>query len=319
VAVSARSGDTVTWQAFTPAGAAQGRFAAWPLVPEPSGWQGLLVTPGISGGGAAVAHRNVHPDGAVAEEVAVCLDPSLSGTQRWSLAQDPLGGALTLVGEVDLYHNHFTSVRTQRFDEAGLARWPELVNAGGSGDHSIEYLATGVSRQGESLSLWQRSAFLQLAWQNTAGEVVAADMGTEHYFDVFGSTAFRPYELELVPLLDGALALRVDGVFKRRYDHLALASSPLPDWLSARAGGTFRFTRGNRGYAAFPPPGQASADCAPSIELLAPSGRLCGRVTVPGGAGCTTGQLDQGWDGTVVQQRAAGGCQYRFWPGLLGG
>jgi hypothetical protein len=37
------------------------------------------------------------------------------------------------------------------------------------------------------------------------------------------------------------------------------------------------------------------------------------------GTGCTTGALDQGWDGTVVQQTAHGACGYRWWPRLLGG
>lgn len=43
VAVSARSGDQVTWQVFTPSGAAARSFSARPLVPQPSGWHGLGV------------------------------------------------------------------------------------------------------------------------------------------------------------------------------------------------------------------------------------------------------------------------------------
>ncbi len=67
-------------------------------------------------------------------------------------------------------------------------------------------------------------------------------------------------------------------------------------------------------------PGQASADCAQSIDLIAPSGRLCGRVTLrESGSGCTTGAVDQGWDGTVVQQSGHDACTFRWWPRLLAG
>jgi hypothetical protein len=109
-------------------------------------------------------------------------------------------------------------------------------------------------------------------------------------------------------------------VFQRAYPAGSTRSAPLPAWLAARASASYRFTRGNRGYAVFPPAGQASADCSQAIELLAPSGRLCGRVTLPGGGTpCSTGQLDQGWDGTVVQQRTTGECRHRLWPALLAG
>jgi hypothetical protein len=33
---------------------------------------------------------------------------------------------------------------------------------------------------------------------------------------------------------------------------------------------------------------------------------------------CTTGAIDQGWDGTVVQQASADACTYRWWPRMLG-
>jgi hypothetical protein len=108
----------------------------------------------------------------------------------------------------------------------------------------------------------------------------------------------------------------VDGQLRRAYGHLALASSTLPAWLADRALWSFRFTRGNRGYALFPPPDGAASTCTPAIELRAPSGRLCGRVTLPADAG-SCGGVDQGWDGSVIQQRGLGACRYRLWPALL--
>jgi hypothetical protein len=104
------------------------------------------------------------------------------------------------------------------------------------------------------------------------------------------------------------------------FPRLGNTSAPAPEWLASRNGWRFRFTRGNRGYAFFPPPGQQLADCDPGLEIRAPSGRLCGTIAFreEGGA-CTTATLDQGWDGTVVQQSARDGCSYRWWPRLLAG
>jgi hypothetical protein len=102
------------------------------------------------------------------------------------------------------------------------------------------------------------------------------------------------------------------------YPRLATTSAALPDWLAARAASTLRATRGNAGYAALPPPGRAAADCAQRIELLSTSGRLCGRVVLREDAtGCTSGVVEQGWDGTVVQQSGKDPCTHRVWPRLL--
>jgi hypothetical protein len=51
---------------------------------------------------------------------------------------------------------------------------------------------------------------------------------------------------------------------------------------------------------------------------VAPSGRRCGTLTFRrDGNACVTGAIDQGWDGTVVQQASSGACGWRFWPRLL--
>ncbi len=100
----------------------------------------------------------------------------------------------------------------------------------------------------------------------------------------------------------------------------ACSGEAAPAWLAARTNQTFRFTRGNRGYAFFPPAGQNSADCTQAVELLAPSGRRCVKLTFRrDGNACVTGAIDQGWDGTVVQQASSGACGWRSWPGLLAG
>jgi hypothetical protein len=315
VSVSAREGDGASWQVFAPDGTPGATFSAWPLAAEPSGWQGLSVV--LQDGGRVVSQIAFGPDGAPVRSTTVSLDPTLVVTPRWTLAGDPLGGSFALLTHLDLFHNHWSVLRAERLDAAGAPRWPEPVQFGARSD-AVLFLTAGVSRRGESMALWQHSASLDVSWRDAAGTEVAAEDLAERYPDVLGTDTLAPV-LELDPLLDGGLALRAQGSFRRVYPHLATRSAPLPAWLADRAAWSFRFTRGNAGYALFPPSGQASQDCAQTIELRAPSGRLCGKVILraeqPGA--CTTGVVDQGWDGTVVQQASRDACRWRFWPGLL--
>jgi hypothetical protein len=217
-----------------------------------------------------------------------------------------------------VFGNHWSGVTAHRFDGAGAPSWPGGVVVG-TDDSASEpfFLGAGVSRRGDALVLAQDSASLDASWLDGGGHGVAAADRGERWEPVVGPGL--AHALELVPLLDASLALRSDGTFRRAYPHLATTSAPLPAWLAARAAWTIRFTRGNAGYAAFPPPGLPSDDCTQRVEVLSPGGRLCGRVVLrEEGRGCLTRAADQGWDGTVVQQSSADACRYRWWPGLLG-
>ncbi len=318
VAVAARAGDQVTWQVFSPSGAAERSFSGWPVVPEPAGWQGLAaVTLDPAAPVVSIVHRTFSPGGDRAGESAVTAAPDQVRVDGFALAQDPRGGSLAAVAETDAFHNHWSSLEGQRFDASGATRWPASLRFGASDEHSIAFMAAGISTQGESLTLWQHSAQLDVWWIDPAGKEVATEQRAEGALAVLGFADLGPHDLQLVPLLDGGLALRADGTLRRVYPRLSTRSAALPAWLADRAGWTCRFTRGNRGYALFPPPGQASPDCAQAIELRSPAGRLCGRITLAGGGPCTTGAVDQGWDGTVVEQRDQASCRYRFWPRLL--
>jgi hypothetical protein len=221
---------------------------------------------------------------------------------------------------VNLLGNHWFALRATRFDASGAPRHVDAPIAADVGPGPI-FLAAGVSRGGDALVLYQQSAFVSAAWLDADGHVVLSaplDAG-DRTAEVLGDERYVAHALELSPLLDGSLALRSDGVFRRAYAPRAGRSGPLPAWLAARAGGTFRFTRGNIGYAALPAAGAEAPDCAQTVDLVSPSGRLCGRVVLrePGAAACRTGVVDQGWDGTVVRQSAEGACTWRAWPGLL--
>jgi hypothetical protein len=320
VAVAARAGHAAVWGVFDGGGAPLGSFSAWPVVSEPSGWQGLVVTKSEPSPGATrtrVELAGFGPDGAVLRSSAVSPDPGLIATTDWDLSVDPLGGTFVLLAGVSIAGNHWSRVQAQRFDAAADDRWSESALLQARSDPNVLFLGGGVSRAGESLAIWQDSAWVNVAWQDRAGSTLVAEEQAQRSNEVLGSEAVQP-DVELVALLDGGVAVRADGAFRSLYPHLASRAVPAPAWLASRAAWTYRFTRGNRGYAFFPPP-QASADCAQAIDLLAPSGRLCGRVVLHAtpAAACTTGLVDQGWDGTVVQQATAGACTYRFWPRLL--
>lgn len=278
------------------------------------------MSPGPTPEQPLVENVTFTPDGAVSRASTVSEDPAKMTGFRWSFAQDPLGGSAVVFRGVTVFGNHWHGLRAHRFDAAGMPRWAEGKTVESSSDAAEPlFHVVGVSNRGEALLLYQDSAFLVSSWIDASGTPAKTSNSDEQYAAVLGSGALR-FDLALRPLLDGGLALRADGRWRRAYGHLATASNPLPAWLADRATWTYQFTRGNAGYAALQPSGEASPDCTQRIDLVAPSGRLCGRVTLREDAtGCTTGALDHGWDGTVVQQSGKDACTYRAWPRLLAG
>jgi len=85
---------------------------------------------------------------------------------------------------------------------------------------------------------------------------------------------------------------------------------------------------GGKGYAVLPRP-EDSASCEQRIEVISPSGQVCGSATFSlGGGACKTGTIIVGYDGTVVQQGPREReicsandhvctCAYRYWPGFF--
>lgn len=318
VALSALDADgQASFAVHAADGAARATFVAEPgLVPMPDGWHGLVVTRAASGDPRVelVAFGSA---GAPGRREVVSPDPAQRTRLRWSLGADPGGGSLVVVRWTNVLGNHWSGVSAHRFDAGGAPRWPGGVDVS-TDDSASEpsFLGGGVSTRGEGVVLAQDSAFLDVSWLDADGHGLAAADQAERSDDVVGPGL--SHAIELVPLLDGAVAVRSDGRFRRAYAHLATVSSPLPAWLAERATSTFRFTRGNAGYAVLPPAGETSADCTQRIDLVSPSGRLCGRAVLrEEGTGCTTRAVDQGWDGTLVQQSANDACTYRWWPRLL--
>lgn len=318
VAIAVRDGaGRVEFETFAADGSALGTFSAGPLEPEPSGWHALEVS---SDRPYEVAHLTISPDASSVSRTRLTTDPGTSYF-RAALCEDPLGGSVSDVAGVDMSHNHFHSVPVARLDAAGEVRCRTHVGVGSVGDEPLA-MACGVSNRGEALHVSsQGTGSFEVAWTDVACGIVAT--GYVEYGDLAPGELVTPLledDWALEPLLDGTIAVRVGATWTSRFAHLGTTVQPPPSWLAERVGFTYRFTRGNRGYALVAPPGRSAPSCTQEIELLSPSGRLCGRVVLHEDAsGCATGVADQGWDGTVVQQSGKDPCTYRWWPGLLAG
>ncbi|HET8538771.1 MAG TPA: hypothetical protein VFL83_02745 [Anaeromyxobacter sp.] len=310
-----------TWQAFSPGGTVERTFgvafngssvvAPRPLIfPQFDGW--VAATMAIWGGGPVVQVEVVGllPDG-TARGDPTRVTPDDGQILSWMLVEDPRGGA-AFVRTGNPPAGPGCVIAVARFDAHGVPRGPPATFAG----HASTCVAVAaVSREGEALVVEKAEASAWLHWIRADGTEAVAPAAAGGFAGLFSSG--QP--VALAPLLDGSVVASEGGVWTRRFAHLGDRAEAAPGWLASRPGYTFRNTRGERGYALFPPGGE-TASCTQKIELLAPSGRLCGTVTLsdPGGA-CRTRTVDQGWDGTVVQQGPRERCAWRWWPGLLGG
>jgi hypothetical protein len=318
IAVRDASGE-VRWRAYRADGSEAGTFTAdLPLLPQPAGWQALLATRPEGATDPEIELLAVGPDGAVARRETISPDPTRRSYFGWDLSADPAGGSVAVVRSTHNFGNHWSDVTVHRFDADGAPRWPGGVSVL-SDPSPLEpmFLGVGATLGGDTLLLTQNSAFLDVTWLDGNGHGVGGSVMHEYAHPLVGE-GLR-HELELFPLLDGSSALRADGTWRRRYDPREPASTPLPPWLAARADATVRVTRGGAGYVTLPAAGEASPGCTQVVELVAASGRVCGRAVFrEEGTSCTSGAIDQGWDGTVVQQSGRDACTYRWWPRLLG-
>lgn len=321
VALGARdtAGD-VTWRVHGRDGTPGASFAATaPLLSQPSGWHALSVAQPPAGAGPVVDHLAVSPSGDVVARERVTPDPAVAVAPRWSLAADPAGGSVVAVRSTLVAGNHWSQVVAHRFDAAGAARWPGGVRALTVPSPSEPlFLGAGVPQDGDALVVAQHSAYLDVAWLDAAGVAAGGSSLQETSEAVVGGGL--SHVLDLAPLLDGSLAVGADGTWRRTYAPRAGASGALPAWLAARAGAALRTLPGGAGYALLPRAGGAAAACEQAVDLVSPSGRLCGRVTIrePSSSACAARGVEAGWDGTLVAQSMTDACTFRWWPALLG-
>lgn len=291
---------TIDYSVFSSAGDAEQQMVVLGLViPLPDGWQATRPTLG------GVVVQTYSGDGTP----RVSATPDLTGLSApsWLFTDDPLGGTL-LTGSGTAASGICRGL-AQRFRADGSARAVAQIGCAVPG--------AGVSTGGASLVIEEGGASghdAVLRWFDPDGNPLAAPSDDGPLSAPFPNGN----DPGLRPLLDGSLVARSGSAWTRRFPPLAPNGEAAPPWLAARTGQSFRFTRGNRGYAFFPPGGVGSSDCTQQVELVAPDGRLCARVTFRrDGNACTTGFIDQGWDGSVIEQTAANACSWRVWPGFF--
>lgn len=105
-------------------------------------------------------------------------------------------------------------------------------------------------------------------------------------------------------LIDGTVAVRVDGRWISAIHEGAGAASAAPAWLASTGDTDLAVVRSGRGYAVTPRAGGA-------VLLFDPSGSACGRIDVPG----DLVTVEPG--GTVISRSRAAPCDVTWWPGLL--
>ena len=263
--------------------------------------------------------------GAQCQEDYVVLGPTgdliyksaIGGPSTGGQANDPTGGMV----HVRLAQGSAgVTVLIDALDAAGTVRWtnalPDLFT-------SPPGTPLAVDRKGNVLALWPGdSRYGAHTWAGqwfdhagAAGAVFRA-LSTGNPGAFFERTG------------DG-LFLAGTGGWLGQFEPLGTTLLPAPAWLAARPDTRLHVVHGGRGYAVLPAPGP-SASCAQAIEVISPSGKLCGAPIFPvGGGACTTSGITVGYDGSVLQQlpreREAAckyndhecDCTYRAWRGYF--
>jgi hypothetical protein len=116
-----------------------------------------------------------------------------------------------------------------------------------------------------------------------------------------GTSAFS-----MQALIGGGVAVMQDEVWRAVVPSGVSAAQSPPVWLRDRTARDLSIVRGRRAYA-FTSRGGAS-----TVEVVSPSGKLCGTLALSGNDAFIGG------DGTVITITGDGGCTRTWWSALLG-
>jgi len=250
--------------------------------------------------------------------------PGGSTTGNNKQANDPTGGMIHERNAPDDGSGNITML-LDAIDAGGAVRWtralPELF-----GRYDRKDLIIGADRKGNVLALWQSDRrYGDGTW---AGQWFDPSGAPGPVFQAVGSGgAYLPWKL--FERAESGLFVSGFQGWLGQFDAQATSMSPPPPWLASRPNTTLHMVHGGNGYAVLPTPG-SSAACEQVVEVISPSGKVCGSSTFAVGGGyCTTSSIIVGYDGTVVQQlprereapcKAADhecDCTYRFWSGYF--
>jgi hypothetical protein len=271
--------------------------------------------------------------GAMCQQNYVVLDPAgkelfsspFNETGNGEQANDPTGGMI---------HVRFsgtpegTTLLLDAIDASGRVRWTQsLPDVFGLSDSKA--IVVGVDRRGNVLALWNSHAPRYGAgtwagqWFDQGGkagpvfQALSGGVGPGKLYERAGDGLF----------LSGFVSAG-EASWLGQFDAQATSMSPPPTWLATRPGTALHMVRGGKGYAVLPM-AENSPACEQKVEVISPSGQVCGSSTFSiGGGACTTNSIIVGYDGTVVQQGPRERetcsandhvctCTYRYWPGFF--
>jgi hypothetical protein len=258
-----------------------------PIAPQPSGYH-VAATGNVA---PAAPFRVYDEQGDLVREGGTIGLP-------WSIVPDPSGGsaAYTWIG-VD------GPRRLETVDAAGEPRGSVVLD---------RFNAMAVSRSGN---------VLVVAWGDGRWFDRAANPLTDWFS--LGVPGQPEAELTWQPALlaDGTMGVHDNEKWLAVVQDGKAVAAPPPAWLAGLPV-LVEVVRGGaaNAFISSPAPGQS---CAPSIEIVAASGKICGTVHLPATTdGCTS--VDVGKDGTVFLTAARSSsapntftCSWRWWSGLL--
>jgi len=241
-------------------------------------------------------------------------------------ANDPTGGMIhARYDPPNSGYGESVTVLLDAIDPSGGIRWTQPL----PDKFLMQFnpMLAGVDRQGNVLALWvSEQRYGKGTW---AGQWFDHAGTPGPVFQAFSGGA-SPSELH-ERVGDGLLVSGYTpggGQWTGKFDAGATSMSPPPAWFAARPGKSLHMIHGGKGYAVLPAP-ENSTSCEQQIEVISPSGQVCGSATFSiGGGACTTGTIIVGYDGTVVQQGPRERetcsandhictCAYRYWPGFF--
>lgn len=318
---------TYRWYVQSPSGSPRNTFVSGPtpeLWPQANGFQMVGL---VCGGGSSGIGYEAY-DG-MGQSLATVGFGNYSGCDGAELsdAPDPAGGTVvawmpTASGEMNDLHRE---LKVQRFDGTAHARFA-AVSVASWLQGSTEQLAVvvGTDVLGRTLVLWNGDAFFGAG--STAGRWLDANGAplTPVFHAQVPSLGAAADSKVLTPLIGGGLVLQLNGTWTHGFASGSAEAGAPPSWMAHRTG-RLEIVRGGKAYALLPPMPSAPV-CSQQVEVLAPDGSSCGKLTfdTPAGA-CVTAPLVLGADGSILQQQALAhpsengmnGCTEKWWPHIL--
>jgi hypothetical protein len=267
--------------------------------------------------------------GAMCSQDYVVLDPTGNllhrgggeGTSNNMQANDPMGGMIHARLLTDSAYT--ITMLLDAIDAGGAVRWTRtLPDTFKPSDR--KQLLVGVDREGNVLTIWQSDQ--RYGAGTWAGEWMDHGGTPGPVFQVMSSSS---YPVQFYERVGSGLFLSGFPGWLGQFDAQATSMSLPPPWLASRPDTKLHMVHGGKGYAVLPAPG-SNAACEQVVEVISPSGKVCGSSKFAvGGGSCTTSSIIVGYDGTVVQQlprereapcTAADhqcDCTYRYWSGYF--